>query len=71
MTMLYFGTSLSPLNKLVSKDLVVRLPSIKYMMIRCATLVLEESNLELLSSQRTVLALPNLLNYYMLICVVL
>ena len=30
MTMLYFGTSLSPLNKLVSKDLVVRIPSIKY-----------------------------------------
>ena len=63
--------SLSLLNRLFSNDLVVGLPFIKYMMTRCATLVLEESKLELLSSQRTVLVLPDLLNYYMLICVVL
>jgi len=63
--------SFSLLNKLVSKDLVVRLPSIKHMMTRCVTLMLEESKLELLSSQRTVLVLPDLLNYYMLICAVL
>ena len=63
--------SLSFLNKLVSKDLVVRLPSIKFnFMTRYVTLVLEVSMLALLSSQKIVLALPDVLNCYMLIYVV-
>jgi len=64
-------TSLSLLNKLISKDLVVGYLPSSTIMTRCATLVPEESKSEFLSSQRTMLVLPDLLNYYMLICVVL
>jgi len=61
--------SFLPLNKLISKDLVVGLASIKFNDDKVSDALQEVSKLELLLSQKIVLALLDLLNYYMLICV--